>query len=181
MYASMDTAIACWQRGATALDALAASQATAQGLARRQRQRLERLLQAVAQGKTLYARHLPAAAQGLAALRQLPVRTKPELMQRFDEWVADPRLRLAELQAFTADPARIGESYLGQYTVWESSGSSGTPGIFVQDSRAMAIYDALEATRQSPSAPLRRNPPRSPRRARLHPGGRVTWRVTTNF
>ena len=52
-----------------------------------------------------------------------------------------------------ADPLRVGEAYLDKYVVWESSGTSGEPGIFVQDAAAMAVYDSLEA--------LRRNNPRS--------------------
>ena len=38
-----------------------------------------------------------------------------------------------------ADPERIGEPYLGRYLVWESSGSSGQPTIFVQDAHSAAI------------------------------------------
>jgi phenylacetate-coenzyme A ligase PaaK-like adenylate-forming protein len=71
-------------------------------------------------------------------------------MQRFGEWVSDPRLTLAALQAFTADPSRIAEPYLGDYLVWQSSGSSGQPGMFVQDGQSMAIYDALESIRRCP-------------------------------
>lgn len=146
--------------GATALEVLAAQHGCVQDVAVRQQQRLARLLQEVARGTTLYARHLrghqPTARQAMAVLQRMPVVTKPELMQRFDAWVSDPRLKLSELQAFVADPARIAEPYLGQYTVWESSGSSGTPGIFVQDRCAMALYDALEATRSSPSSAQRR-------------------------
>jgi hypothetical protein len=41
---------------------------------------------------------------------------------------------------FTADPSRIADPYLGRYVVWESSGSSGEPGIFVQDAAAMAAF-----------------------------------------
>jgi len=69
--------------------------------------------------------------------------------------VFDP-LRLASVamdiavvgQAAPADIARrqatrIGEPYLGRYVVWESSGTGGQPGVFVQNGAAMAVYDAL--------------------------------------
>ena len=81
---------------------------------------------------------------------------RDELMGRFSDWVTDPGLVLSELQAFTSDPVRMGEPYLGRYLVWESSGTSGQPGIFVQDARAMAVYDALEAVRRSPDQRTRR-------------------------
>jgi phenylacetate-coenzyme A ligase PaaK-like adenylate-forming protein len=79
---------------------------------------------------------------------------KAELMARFEDWVTDPALRLDALRRFTADPKRIGEPYLGRYTVWESSGSTGEPGVFVQDAGAMAVYDALEALRRPSRRPL---------------------------
>jgi len=63
-------------------------------------------------------------------------------------FLADPRVRLQDLRAFLADPAKIGEPYAGEYMVWQSSGSSGEPCVFVQDARAMAVYDALEACRR---------------------------------
>ncbi|WP_233505944.1 phenylacetate--CoA ligase family protein [Rhodoferax lacus] len=146
----------CFLLGAAALDVLAANRCSRRELALRQAQRLDRLLRELALGNTLYAAHLRGRGHGITSLQQLPVVTKAELMQRFDEWVTDPQLRLPDLQAFTADPTRIAEPFLGQYTVWESSGSSGTPGIFVQDRCAMAIYDALESIRRSPPCVSRR-------------------------
>lgn len=152
MYSASD----CLLWGATALNVALANRVTAQSIAALQQQRLQQLLHDVAQGHTLYARPAREAVQTAGALQAMPVLTKPELMQRFDAWVSDPRLTLAQLQAFTADPARIAQAYLGQYTVWESSGSSGVPGIFVQDRQSMALYDALEALRRSPPSRSRR-------------------------
>jgi phenylacetate-CoA ligase len=74
---------------------------------------------------------------------ELPVVTKHELMARFDDWVADRAVTQAGVEAFLADPALIGERYLDRYAVWKSSGSTGEPGIFVQDADALATYDAL--------------------------------------
>ena len=50
----------------------------------------------------------------------------------------------------------IGQPFAGRFIVWESSGSSGEPGLFVQDGAAMAVYDALEGLRRPPLQPLRR-------------------------
>lgn len=74
-------------------------------------------------------------------------------MSRFDDWVTDPQLKLDELRTFTADPHKIGATYLGKYLVWESSGTSNEPGIFVQDAQSLAVYDALEALRRSAPRP----------------------------
>ena len=119
-------------------------------------QRLRELLASVARRSPLYARILRGHDVSCIRLQQLPVMRKAELMDQFEAWVTDPGLRLDALQAFTADPARIAEPYLGRYTVWESSGSSGEPGIFVQDAAAMSVYDALEAVRRPVLQPLRR-------------------------
>ena len=71
-------------------------------------------------------------------LQDLPIVHKAELMHRFSDWVTDPAVTLEALQRFTADPTQIGDPFLGRYAVWESSGSSGEPGIFIQDAAAMA-------------------------------------------
>jgi phenylacetate-coenzyme A ligase PaaK-like adenylate-forming protein len=75
-------------------------------------------------------------------------------MARFDDWVADPRVRLAELRRFVAAARRVGDAYLGRYAVWESSGSTGEPGLFINDAAALAVYDALEALRRHSPRPL---------------------------
>jgi putative adenylate-forming enzyme len=78
-----------------------------------------------------------------APLEALPVVTKRELMGDFDRWVTDRELTRAGVEAFLADRTHIGERHLGRYAVWKSSGSSGEPGVFVQDGAALATYDAL--------------------------------------
>lgn len=142
--------------GSVALDVLAAGLASPQDITARQNARLSRLLDAALQGSRLYRERLRGINPASAPLAALPVMQRGELMQRFDDWVTDPDLKLDELRAFTADPQRIGEPYLGKYLVWESSGTSGQPGVFVQDARAMAVYDALEALRRSAPKPLLR-------------------------
>jgi phenylacetate-coenzyme A ligase PaaK-like adenylate-forming protein len=77
-------------------------------------------------------------------------------MSRFDDWVTDPAIRLPDVQAFVADRTRIGEAFLGRYAVWESSGSSGHPGLFLHDAAALAVYDALEALRRPSARPSQR-------------------------
>jgi len=86
--------------------------------------------------------------------------TKSDLMARFNEWVLDKDVQISQVKRFLAKPSCIASLYLNRYYLWESSGSSGIPGIFVQDSRAMAIYDALEWGRLSLSdfVRLRINP-----------------------
>ncbi len=85
-------------------------------------------------------------------LEHLPVVTKSTLMANFDDWVARPDLKLDAVLQFTQDPTRIGRPYLGQYAVWTSSGTTGTPGVFIQDPQALAVYEALFAVRNGTDA-----------------------------
>ncbi len=64
-------------------------------------------------------------------------------MANFDDWVTDPGISRAGVEAFLADRAHIGDWYNDRYIVWKSSGTSGEPGIFVQDEAALTTYDAL--------------------------------------
>ena len=84
---------------------------------------------------------------GPVPLAELPVVTKAQLMANFEDWVTRYELTLDALTKFTQDPTQIGQPYLGQYAVWTSSGMTGTPGIFVQDPQALAVYEALFAVR----------------------------------
>ena len=145
-----------WRSCVVAADVVAASTADNAALAARQTQRLRGLLASAARDSPLYGRILRGRDLSDLQLRQLPIMRKAELMNQFEDWVTDPELRLGALRAFVADAAHIGEAFLGRYTVWESSGSSGTPGIFVQDASAMAVYDALEALRRPVLRPLQR-------------------------
>jgi phenylacetate-coenzyme A ligase PaaK-like adenylate-forming protein len=133
-----------WQRSAMALDVLMSPRSSPAALGERRQRRLAALLEA-AQASPLYRQRFERHGASFAA--QPPV-TKKELMARFGEWVTDRRLTLPALRAFISDPSLIGEAFLGEYAVWESTGSTGEPGIFVQDSRAMAVYDSLEALRR---------------------------------
>ena len=65
-------------------------------------------------------------------------------------------ITLDGVRRFIADPANIGLPFLDRYGIWESSGSSAVPGIFVTDLRAMALYDALDGQRRPALQPLRR-------------------------
>ena len=141
---------------AVSLDVMAVNRDSAQGVARRQQARLALLLDAALAGSRLYRQLLAARTTARTPLQNLPVVTRGQLMERFDDWVTDPCLTLDALRAFTADPSRIAQPWQGRYMVWESSGTSGQPGIFVQDAQAMAVYDALEALRRCAPRPLAR-------------------------
>jgi phenylacetate-coenzyme A ligase PaaK-like adenylate-forming protein len=145
-----------WRSAAAVAEVQAASHASRQSLAALQAQRVASLLQHAVRESPLYRDWMKGRDPAALRLQDFPVVRKPLLMQQFDRWVTDPALRLPALRRFTSDAQRIAQPYLGRYVVWESSGSSGEPGVFVQDTGAMAVYDALEALRRAPLQPLRR-------------------------
>jgi len=146
-----------WLSGTVAVEVAMASHATSDALASRRAERLSRLLASAMQHSPLYGRVLRGCGDpDQLRLEDLPVMHKTDLMKSFDDWVADPGLRLEALRRFVADRARIAEPFAERYVVWESSGSSGESGIFVQDAMAMAVYDALEALRRPVLRPLQR-------------------------
>lgn len=140
--------------GTVALDVMLATSASPQDLQARQMTRLASVLDAANRGSRFYRERLNGKAGTGVVLGGLPSVTRGELMAHFDDWVTDPQLKLAALREFTADPHCIGQSYLDQYLVWESSGTSHESGVFVQDAQVMAVYDALEMIRRGTSLPV---------------------------
>lgn len=106
-------------------------------------ERLASLLDRATRDSPLYARR----SRGARRLEDLAPIGKAELMGAFDDWATDRRITLAGARAFLADPGHVADPWLGAYLVWTSSGTTGSPGIFVQDAASLAAYDALEAQR----------------------------------
>lgn len=124
------------------IDLLRAQRGGPAALARRQDTRLAALVAHARTSSPFYRalyRGLPA---GGVPLRDLPPVDKPQLMARFDDWVTDPGVTRAGLEAFVADPALVGSRYLGRYLVFTSSGTTGHPGLFVHDAGAVVCYRA---------------------------------------
>lgn len=109
--------------------------------------RIASMLQHARSGSRFYARHYGNVEPGCSDLTAYPPVTRTELMLNFDDWVTDRRIRKADVIEFVKDPQRLAEPYLGQYAIWTSSGTSGAPGIYVQDPDALATYSALLTTR----------------------------------
>jgi putative adenylate-forming enzyme len=67
-----------------------------------------------------------------APFDQLPVVTKADLMEHFDELATDPDVRLAEVMKYLEgpDPDRL---YLDRYWVAATAGSTGRRGVFLTD------------------------------------------------
>lgn len=125
------------------LDVRRASKGGAEAIAQRQRVRFAAIV-AYARASSPYYRelykNLPDEIDDPATV---PVTDKQALMARFDEWSTDRDVTLDKARAFAANPDLIGERFLGRYTLATTSGTTGTPGIFIIDDGAMRVTSAL--------------------------------------
>jgi len=117
------------------------------GIARRRNRRLAALV-AHARARSPHYRRLYADVppQGWS-LTDLPPTTKPGLMAAFDDWVTDRAITRAGLEAFIADPSRVGVPYRDGLFVCTTSGTTGHPGLFVHDRGSIAVYRAMTIVR----------------------------------
>ena len=90
-------------------------------------------------------RGLPPSTQLVPT--DLPPLTKRELMADLEASLTDRTLHLPQIETFLADLSRVGTLLDGRYAVWTSSGSTGSPAIFLHDRAALAVYQALELFR----------------------------------
>jgi len=79
-------------------------------------------------------------------LADLPVVNKRMLMQDLAATLTARNVSQRDIERFLAD-APVGGLLNGCHAVWTSSGTTGTPGVFLHDRDALAIYDALEMFR----------------------------------
>jgi phenylacetate-coenzyme A ligase PaaK-like adenylate-forming protein len=109
--------------------------------------RLASLLKA-ATHSPLYGQRLQGAPTSSPAdLRAIEPVDKSELMARFDDWATDRAVTRRAVEQFLQGTAHLAEAFLGRYLVWTSSGTTGAPGIFVQDPASLAAFEALDALR----------------------------------
>ena len=125
------------------LDARRARKGGSRAIMRRQRARLAEMVGFARAHSPYYQELYRELPDRVEDPRVLPVTSKKALMPRFDEWVTDRALRLEQVCTFVDQPELVGEYFLGKYTVATTSGTTGTPGIFVLDHRSFTIAGVL--------------------------------------
>lgn len=119
-------------------------------LQRRQDRKFRALIAHATARSPFYARRFAGLDPAACQLGDLPVLTKAEMMENFDDLVTDRALKRDELARFMGDPANLGKLYLGRYGVSHTSGSQGRPAIIVQDEAAMLTTFAARFARATP-------------------------------
>lgn len=132
-----------WRTAALAAQSLWVRSLGAVAIAAAANARFDALVRFARSHSPFYREAWAPLPDGQLKLAELPVVTKRALMTSFDDWCTDRSVTRAAIDSFLAQRSHIGERFLGRYIVWTSSGSTGEPGIFVQDGNALAAYDAL--------------------------------------
>ncbi len=109
----------------------------------RQRERLAELVDFARAHSPYYGELYQGLPERIEDPVCLPVTDKKHLMARFDDWATDRRITMDEARKFIGNLKLIGEPFLGKYTIATTSGTTGTPGIFVIDERTLAVTQAL--------------------------------------
>lgn len=120
---------------------------SAEDLRRIQEERFRAMLRHAVKHSPYYRRRLAGLDLDHCDPSQIPILTKPEMMENFDELVTDQRIKKADLQKFVSDPSNLGKLYLGRYGVSHTSGSQGQPALIVQDYKARLLPFAARITR----------------------------------
>ena len=131
------------ERGKITLDVWRARGAARAEIEARQRRRLVEMLSFARRQSRFYKQHYADVPEDSTNLTQYPPVTKPILMEHFNDVVTDTAITKAEIDAFVADETKIGQRFLGRYPIWTTSGTTGEPGIFVQDETAWTVSDVL--------------------------------------
>lgn len=113
----------------------------------RQQTRLAEMITFARTHSAFYRQHYRDLPERIVSLQDLPPVKKPDLMAHFDDWTTDPAVTRAGVEAFISNLANIAQPYLGRYAVWTTSGITGKPGIFLHDSNALAVYEAMTLVR----------------------------------
>lgn len=130
-----------------AFDAWRVTHGNPEMLVSRQQKRLSELVTFARKHSRFYAekyRHLP---ENITDIQLLPPVTKTDLMEHFDDVVTDPEVNRRDVEIFLTDKNTIGTLFKNRYMVWTTSGTTGTPGIFLEDQNWDAVLSAVNLTR----------------------------------
>lgn len=81
------------------------------------------------------------------ALADIPISTRPEMVEHFDAWMCDPQVTSGGLEDYLSDRENLFRQYLGKYGIVTTSGTTAAPLRIVRDARHLAIHGALMGER----------------------------------
>jgi phenylacetate-coenzyme A ligase PaaK-like adenylate-forming protein len=129
------------------MDSRRVTRGTPEMLMARQRERLKELVMFARENSRFYAEKYRGLPETINDVSLLPPVTKVELMEHFDDVVTDPSVRKEDVCKYISDLDNIGKPFMGKYMVWTTSGTTGTPGIFLEDKNWDAVITAVNVLR----------------------------------
>lgn len=116
-------------------------------LASLQLKRLNSLVTFARANSPFYAEKYRRLPNTIRDVREIPSVTKQELMEHFDQVVTDKAVCEKDVREYVSNLANIGKPYLGKYMVWTTSGTTGIPGIFLEDKKWDAVITTVNVLR----------------------------------
>jgi len=114
-----------------------------------QQQRLQRLLRHTVANSEFYEKLYKGIDIERCRLRDLPVVKKPAMMENYDRFVTDKRLKLREIQDWRRDEKNDWKRYLGEFLPIYTSGSSGETALIIYHQKALELVQANLFARSS--------------------------------
>ncbi|HMN37693.1 MAG TPA: AMP-binding protein [Hyphomicrobium sp.] len=112
-----------------------------------QQRRLRELLTHARAASPFYRKRLGSLDIERCATADLPVLTKRDMMDNFDELVTDRTIKKRDVEAFVADERNLGRYFLGRYGVCHTSGTQGQPALIVHDKSALMLNFTVQFAR----------------------------------
>ncbi|KTD17458.1 coenzyme F390 synthetase [Legionella jordanis] len=125
------------------LDGRKAKKQGPEAVKKRQRKRLAELVAFARAHSPYYHELYQGLPEKIEDLNLLPITDKKKLMARFDDWATDREITVDKAQKFVGNLNLIGERFLGKYVLITTSGTTGTPGIFVVDEKTLAVTQTM--------------------------------------
>lgn len=107
-----------------------------------QQQRFRRLLRHAFKHSEFYRDRYRGIDIDNCRLEDLPIVTKSVMMENFDRFVTDPRVRLGEIREWIAYKNNYGKLYLNKFLPIPTSGSSGEYALVIYDRHALELIQA---------------------------------------
>jgi phenylacetate-coenzyme A ligase PaaK-like adenylate-forming protein len=133
---------------------LRASKATPEQIERLREKRFRRLLRGAVAGSPFYRNLYKGINIESCPLSDLPVVDKKTMMENFDEFVTDSRLRKADIHQWLGNKNNYGKMYLGKYIVFQTSGTTGENALVVYDRHALDYVHAALIARHAQPEPI---------------------------
>jgi phenylacetate-CoA ligase len=116
---------------------------------RLQQKRFRKLIRRAVQASPHYASKFAGINLEACALTDLPIITKRDMMENFEDVITDRTVRRKDVQRFVEDPSNLGKLFEGKYAIAHTSGTQGQPALIVQDGKALALTFAVQVVRGS--------------------------------